>query len=163
MMSDAARDALHLIPYGFYAITTRRDSDRNVMVANWLTQVSFEPRLIALGLQTDSYSFGLVKATQVFGVNIFRKSDAEVIKQFTKSRAKHPEKIEVMNFTHGEVTGVPMLDEAAATLECRVQQIVDVQGDHAIVVAEVVGAKIARMSRVDDILTLVDIGWSYGG
>lgn len=162
-MSDAARDALHLIPYGFYAITTRREGDRNVMVANWLTQVSFEPRLIALGLQTDSYSFGLVKETSVFGVNIFRKSDMAVIKQFTKSRAKHPEKIEAMNYTDGVETGVPMLEEAAATLECRVEQIVDVQGDHAIVVARVVGAKVARMSKIEDILTLVDVGWSYAG
>ena len=162
-MSDAMRDALHLIPYGFYAITTRDGDDRNVMVANWLTQVSFEPRLMAFGLQTDSYSFGLVKRTMVFGVNIFRKSDAEVVKQFTKSRAKHPEKVGLMNYTDGVETGVPMLDEAAATLECRVQQIVDIQGDHAIVVAHVVGARVPRMSRVDDILTLIDIGWSYGG
>lgn len=162
-MSDAARDALHLIPYGFYAITTRRDADRNVMVANWLTQISFEPRLVALGMQTDSYSFGLVKSTLVFGINIFRKSDIEVIKKFTKSRLKHPEKIESMNFTDGDITGVPILDEAAATLECRVQQIVDVQGDHAIVVGQVVGAKVPRMSKIEDILTLIDVGWSYAG
>lgn len=162
-MSEPMRDALHLIPYGFYAITTRNGADRNVMVANWLTQVSFEPRLMAFGLQTDSYSFGIVKSTLVFGVNIFRKTDADVIRQFTKSRAKHPEKIEAMHYTDGAETGVPMLNEAAATLECRVQQIVDVHGDHAIVVAEVVGAKVARMSKIEDVLTLADFGWSYGG
>lgn len=162
-MSEPMRDALHLIPYGFYAITTRNGDDRNVMVANWLTQVSFEPRLMALGLQIDSYSFGLIKNTLVFGINIFRKGEADVIKKFTKSRAKHPEKIEAMNYTDGLETGVPMLDEAAATLECRVQQIVDINGDHAIVVAQVVGAKVVHFSKIENILTLADIGWSYGG
>jgi flavin reductase (DIM6/NTAB) family NADH-FMN oxidoreductase RutF len=162
-MSDQFRDALHLVPYGFYAITSRHESDHNVMVANWFTQVSFEPRLVVLGLQADSHTFGLVSASQVFGVNIFRKADADIIKQFTKSRAKHPDKPQSMNYTDGPLTGVPLLDEAAATLECRVKQVVDAGGDHAIVVAEVVGAKVNRVSKVEDILTLTDIGWSYGG
>jgi flavin reductase (DIM6/NTAB) family NADH-FMN oxidoreductase RutF len=48
MSDDKMKDALRMMPYGFYAITSKSGDDVNGMVANWVTQVSFEPRLLAL-------------------------------------------------------------------------------------------------------------------
>lgn len=163
MAHDPIKDALHMMPYGFYAITSRYDDDVNTMVANWVMQASFEPRLIALGLQKTSYSHGLIEAGQVFAVNIFNKADAEAIKPFTKSRYKKPDKMENVNYAEGPETGCPILDAAAAYLECRVVGKLDVDGDHDIVVGEVVGGDVRKPGKPGDSLTLVDLGWSYAG
>ena len=51
MSADSIKDALRMMPYGFYSITSRHGDEVNAMVANWVTQVAFEPRMVAIGLQ----------------------------------------------------------------------------------------------------------------
>ena len=163
MSEKAISDTLNKIPYGFYALTSRDGDDMNVMVLNWFTQVSFEPQHVAIGLQKTSYTHGLLEKNKVFAVNIFGKDGVEVIKQFSKSREKNPEKFKSVNYTEGTVTGVPILDEAAAYLECEIVELVDTGSGHDVVVAKVVGAGVRKEGKAKDTLTLLDIGWSYSG
>lgn len=163
MADDKIGEALRMLPYGFYAIGSRSGDEVNIMVANWITQASFEPRQVAFGLQKTSYTHGLVESGKVFSINIFRKEDAELIKAFTKGRAKNPDKVANAHFSAGSVTGCPVVDGAAAYLECRVVNMVDSGGDHDVVVAEVVGAGVRKEGGADATLTLVDLGWSYAG
>jgi flavin reductase (DIM6/NTAB) family NADH-FMN oxidoreductase RutF len=163
MSDDAIKNILNRIPYGFYSITSRSGDNVNAMVANWVTQASFEPRLLALGLQKSSYTHGLITQGGVFGVNLFLKEDAEKIKAFSKSRAKNPEKMEGVHYTAGPETGVPILEGTAGHIECRVQEIIDIGGDHDIVIGEVVGAGVTLDGDVKDTLTLPTVGWSYAG
>jgi len=55
---------------------------------------------------------------------------------------------------------VPVLDKARAYLECRVRQIVEDLGDHAVVILEVADA-----SCREDVhpLTIAESPWEYGG
>ncbi len=161
MSDDAIKDALNMIPYGFYAIGSRNADDRNIMVVNWLTQTSFSPRMVAFGLSKTAYTHQVISAGQVFSVSIFNKAGADLIKQYTKSREKDPDKVK--NYTDGEATGCPIVDGAAAYLECKVAGIYDSGGDHDIVVGEVVGAGVNKEGAATDTLTLPDIGWSYAG
>ncbi len=163
MAEDLIRDALRLMPYGFYSITSRSGDERNIMVANWLTQISFEPRLLALGLQKTAYTHELVEAGRVFAVNLFKKEYAEAIKRFSKSRKRNPDKIKGARFDDGPETGCPILKEADAYLECRVRVIVDAGGDHDVVIAEIVGGGVRNPGEPSEILTLPDLGWDYAG
>jgi len=163
MSDDPIKDALKMIPYGFYSITSRNGDTRNVMVANWLMQTSFEPRQVALGLAKKAYSHGLITDGEAFVVNIFKKADAETIKPFSKSHAKNPDKFNDVHYSDGPETGVPVLDEAAAYLECKVVGRLDAGGDHEIIVGEVVGAGVRKAGEPTDTLTLPDLGWSYAG
>ena len=163
MPDDPIKDALNMMPYGFYSITSRDDNEVNIMVANWIMQSSFEPRLLTLALQKTAYSHGLIESGKVFAVNIFNRADAEVIKPFAKSREKKPDKIETANFTPGPETGCPILEDAAAYLECKVVRIIDIGGDHDLVVGEVVGAGVRKPGEAEDTLSLPHIGWSYAG
>lgn len=164
MTEDAIKSVLRLLPYGFYCITSRSGEDSNIMVANWLVQVSFEPRLVALGLAKNAHSYGLVSAARVFAVCIFRAEDQEIVKAFTKGRAKNPDKMKDARYSPAPQTGCPVVEGAAAYFECRVRQIVDSGGDHDIVVAEVVGAELLKEGgEASDMLTLPHLGWSYAG
>ena len=163
MSEESLKQVLTRLPYGFYAITSRAGEDVNAMVANWVTQVSFEPRLITLGLQKTCYTHGLIQAGRVFAVNLFLKADAEAIKPFTKGRSKNPDKMTDANYSPAPMTGCPVLEGAAAYIECEVVEIVDLGGDHDLVVGKVVGAGVEKEGAVGDTLTLLDLGWSYAG
>ncbi len=163
MSENLVSDALKMIPYGFYAVTSRDGDEMNVMVLNWFSQVSFEPQHVVIGLQNTSTTMGLVQKSRKFVVNIYNKEDAEAIKPFTKSRAKNPEKFQSANYTLAPVTGVPVLKEAAAFIECEVVQIVDTGAGHSVVIAKVVGGGVQKAGAPADTLTLLDLGWSYAG
>jgi flavin reductase (DIM6/NTAB) family NADH-FMN oxidoreductase RutF len=163
MSNDPIKDALRMLPYGFYSITSRNEDEVNIMVANWFTQVSFEPRLVALGLQKTSYSHGLISKGRVFAVNMFNEEDEEHIIPFCKGRAKNPDKVTDATYTLSPVVHCPIVEGAAAYLECQVRDIVDINGDHDIVVAEVVGAGVSKPGDAGDTLSLPKLGWSYAG
>lgn len=163
MTTDPIKEALHRLPYGFYSITSRHGDEVNAMVGNWLTQASFEPRLIVFGLAKKAHSHEVIRQGGVFAVNIFNKDDQEAMMPFTKARAKRPDKMDNADWTPGPATGCPILAGAAAFIECRMAQLVDIGGDHDLLVGEVVNAGILKPGEVTDTLTLPHVGWSYAG
>lgn len=163
MSDDPIKDALRLMPYGFYCLTSRNGDDVNAMVANWIIQASFTPRLMVIGLQKTCYTHGVIEKGRVFCVNLFKKEDQDAMMPFTKSRAKKPDKMQEANYTEAPETGCPVLEGAAAYIECKVVEILDVGGDHDILVGEAVGAKVMKEAQVGDMMTLPHVGWSYAG
>jgi len=163
MSDDAIKDTLKMIPYGFYAVTSKSDDDVNAMVANWITQVSFDPRLVAFGLQKSSHTRGVIEKGQVFAINIFAKDDSESMMPFTKGRSKNPDKMKDARFRPSPVTGCPILEGAAAYIELKVKKVFDSGGDHDIIIGEPVGAAVFKAGDASNTLTLPDIGWSYAG
>ena len=154
MSDDTISNALKMMPYGFYAFTTKSDDDANIMVVNWVSQMSYAPRLIAVGIQNFCHSYGVVTAGQVFGLNIFLQADEEAIKPALGGRAKRPDKMKEAEYTPAPETGVPVLAGAAAYIECKVTQIIDVGGDHDIVVGEAINAEIMKEGAPPDMLSL---------
>ena len=163
MSDDKIKDALRMMPYGFYAFTTKDDKDVNAMVVNWVSQMSYTPRLLAVGIQKSCYSRGLLEVGGVFGLNIFLQADSDAIMSITSGRAKKPEKMEAADFTAAPETGVPVLAGAAAYIECKVTEIFDVGGDHDIVVGETINADVLKEGAPPDVLSLTQLGWSYAG
>lgn len=163
MSENMASEALKLIPYGFYALTSQDGDEMNAMVLNWFSQVSFEPQHVVIGLQNTSFTKKLVDGNKKFVINIFHQDDADRIKPFTKSREKNPGKVDSVQFTPGPATNVPVLDAAAAYLECEVIQMIDTGAGHSVVLARVVGGDVRKEFSVDETLSLPHLGWSYAG
>ncbi|MBX3003903.1 MAG: flavin reductase family protein [Anaerolineales bacterium] len=154
---------LRRMPYGFYALGSQHNGDRNVMVFNWITQVSFEPQLLAIGLQTSAHSYGLVAASRKLAISLFLAEDSELIKPFTKSRAKNPDKMNDAKVFAAPLSAAPVVSGAAGYLEGEVTQIVETGGDHNIVIAKVIGGEVLKLGEAKDSLSLVGLGWSYAG
>lgn len=163
MAEDKIKDALKMMPYGFYAFTTKDGDDVNAMVVNWVSQMSYAPRLIAVGIQKSCYSRGLVEAGGVFGLNLFLQADSDAIMGVTSGRTRKPDKMDNADYSAASETGVPVLAGAAAYIECKVTQIVDVGGDHDIVVGEAIHADVMKEGAPPDVLSLAELGWSYAG
>ena len=59
-VDEAAKKVVfRLFTYGLYAVTCRDGDRRNTFTANWLTQVSFAPPLLALSVERDAASLEL--------------------------------------------------------------------------------------------------------
>jgi len=163
MSENQISDALKLVPYGFFAVGSSHEGDSNLMVLNWLTQASFEPQMLAIGLMKTAYSHGLIEKSGSFTVNLFRQEDKDALMPFTKSRAKNPEKMQGASVSPSPKLGNPVLDGAVAFIECKVVNRMDTGGDHDIILAEIVNAEVRKPSEAKDMLTLPGIGWSYAG
>ena len=162
MLDTAAKKAaLNAVPYGLYIIGSKSadGEDMNGMTANWFTQVSFDPPLVALSLEATSHTRKLVEDGQVFTVNLLDDSQKEYVGLFVKPMKRVGNKFEHVAFHEGE-TGAPILDDALAYVECTVQQVIPT-GDHVVVIGQVVAAGTHLEGRT--VLSLHEMGWHYGG
>jgi len=167
MNQDAKKTALRMIPYGLYVLTAD-DGKGNVAAAtiNFVTQSSFAPPLVTLGVKADSGAYQILKDTGAFALNVLGKDQKGAAFAFFKPAKVEGDKISGMAFTKG-VVGAPLLSDAPAAIECRVKQIV-AEGDHHVVVAEVVEAHLNKpVAGRPDLVTLEmkDLGDNvfYGG
>jgi flavin reductase (DIM6/NTAB) family NADH-FMN oxidoreductase RutF len=164
---DAKKTALRMIPYGLYVLTAD-DGKGNLaaVTVTWVTQTAFAPPLVVVGVKTDLDAYQLVKKTRNFALNMLGKDQKGLAFSFFT-----PSRLESGRLSgqpiHRGTTGAPILDAAPAAVECRVTGIVE-QGDHHIIVGEVVDAHVAKpiIGRPDAaILEMKDLGDNvfYGG
>ncbi len=158
MDPEAKKKALRRIVHGVYVVGAREGDRLNAFTATWITQVSFEPPLVAVGIRKDSISFGMIEASRVFVINFLASGQKELAQHFLKPAHLGGDKLSGVRYRAGS-TGAPILEEAAAFVECRVKEI-HPAGDHSIVVGEVVEAGAQREAEP---LTLKETGWHYGG
>jgi len=164
---EAKKTALRAIPYGLYVLTAA-DTEGNIAAAtvNWVTQASFEPPLVAVGVKTDSGAHGLIKKTKAFALNVLGKDQQGMAFTFFKPAEVDGNSISGVPFKAGE-TGSPILTDTFAQVECKLVDTVE-KGDHSLFIGEVIAANQARAlkGRPDEAtLWLLDLGEKtfYGG
>jgi flavin reductase (DIM6/NTAB) family NADH-FMN oxidoreductase RutF len=158
-MDEAAKkEVLRLFTYGLYAITSGDEQQRNAFTANWVSQVSFDPPLVALSIETDSISLPIIRRTGLFAVNVYSSDQRDLAGLLGKSFSKHPEKLASLAFATGE-TGCPVLVECMAYVECRVQGEMPA-GDSTLLLAQVESATVLRRT---DPLTMFAAGFKHAG
>ena len=55
MDEDKKKSTLRMIPYGLYVMTAKDGDDTvGAGTVNWVTQTSFDPTLVAIGVKVDS-------------------------------------------------------------------------------------------------------------
>jgi flavin reductase (DIM6/NTAB) family NADH-FMN oxidoreductase RutF len=165
--ADAKKTVLRTIPYGIYVLTTD-DGAGNLAAStvNWVTQSAFSPPLVVVGVKVDSGTYKTLKAAQTFALNMLGKDQKALAFTFFRPADVSDGKISGQSFRRG-TTRAPLLIDAPGAIECRVTSIVE-QGDHHIIVGEVVEAYLSKppSGRPDAaILEIKDLGENvfYGG
>lgn len=167
MDENSKKTALRMIPYGIYVLTARSDDGAiGAATVNWVTQTAFAPPLIVVGVKADSGAYATLKNSGSFALNMLGKGQQGLAFAFFKPADVDGNRISGEPFELGS-TGAPLLENAQAAVECKVTEIVE-QGDHHIVVGEVVDAHLAHTpaGRPDEaILEMKDLGDNvfYGG
>ncbi len=152
------KQALRLFTYGLYVVMCADHNNVNAFTANWLTQVSFEPPLVALSIERNATSLAMVSNSKKFTLNVLQAGQRDLAGRLGKPAAKAPDKLADIPYTITEM-GYPVLQSALAWVACDVQQIVPA-GDSMLVIAEVVDAGLLATGTP---LTMAEAGFRHAG
>jgi len=167
MNLEAKKTVLRMIPYGLYVLTAEDTEGRiSGATVNWVTQASFQPPLVAVGVKQDSLIHDIIGKSSKFALNVLGKNQEGMAFAFFKPVEKEGDKLGGHAFHLGE-GGCPLLDEAPAFMECTLVSSVE-KGDHSLFVGEVIQAGVNREpeGRADEAtLWMLDLGEKtfYGG
>jgi flavin reductase (DIM6/NTAB) family NADH-FMN oxidoreductase RutF len=166
-MDEAAKkESLRMIPYGLYVVGVRNpkvedpSKDLNAFIASWVTQCSFKPPLVAVGIRKASRSHDMVVRSKVFTLNILSADQKAVAQTFFKDLAIDDETMSGVAYRIGE-TGAPIFPSMPSYLECKLVAVHDVEGDHDLFIGRVVAA--GHRPSPEGPLTHANSGWHYGG
>ena len=156
--SDPASDALCDVVYGLSVVgSISADGEPNGMTANWMSQVSFDPRIFAVAIQETAHTRKNIDETGVFSISVLPEGSKDLSLKFTAKSTSGEGRLEGEPVTM-HATGTPVLDAATAWFECRVVSTHQ-PGDHVVYFGEVVGGGMGEGTST----TLRDTGMSYAG
>jgi flavin reductase (DIM6/NTAB) family NADH-FMN oxidoreductase RutF len=158
MDEKAKKHALRLIPYGLYVLTARAGDTVSAATVSWLTQASFDPPRLVVGLRRDTGIWHAVRDAGTFAVNLLGSDQRTLASIFFRHVRPGEDPLHGVS-AHLGLTGAPILDDLPAYLECRVVEPIDA-GDHTLFLAEIVEAGVHDERQA---LALPDTGWHYGG
>ena len=81
---DAKKTLLRKIPHGLFVCGVRSGDEVNGFTASWVTQGSFEPPLVVMGVRADSSSHAIIEATSRFSLNVLRADQKDLAAVFFK-------------------------------------------------------------------------------
>lgn len=150
----AAGDALTLVPYPAFVVgTTNEAGSPHFMLANWGTQASFEPWRFVVALTNTARTLAYAKRGQAFTVNLLDSNQKNTPRAIVRAKgADQP-------FTPG-ATKAPRLAASFAGFDCVLTDVLEIGGDHVLLVGEVVSGWKTQDATA---LGLADAGMRYAG
>ena len=160
-MDDAAtHTVLRLFPYGLYALTVKHDGEEHGMTANWVTQASFDPAMVAVAVENTSKTIGMIRDAHHFALNLFQQGQRELAGKLGRGSGTAPQKLKGIKTKPAPTSGAPVLTDALGWVECRVVATLPA-GDHTVVLGEVIAAGVEHDGAQP--LTLQEAGFKYSG
>ena len=136
------RAVMRRLAGGVSIITAGRDDDITGMTVTSLTSLSASPPRVLVSVNRQASSFALIERLGTFGVNILGSDQQELADRFSNSRLKGPQRFEGVPWFAG-TSGVPLLGNSLATVECQVEEIIE-RHSHGIIVGSLVSFNLSR-------------------
>lgn len=109
--------------------------------------VSQSPPLLAVSVSKTFATYQLIEAAKEFAVNVIADNQLDLAKKFGKVHGGEVDKFKEFGLKTeaGSQTGAPLIGGCFANIECRVKSSLwEVEGNHAVYIAEVVGFKLNK-------------------
>jgi flavin reductase (DIM6/NTAB) family NADH-FMN oxidoreductase RutF len=153
------REALRLLTNGMYVLTSRSGDRFGASTVTWASQASFKPPLLMAAIRRDSNVLRCMKESGVAVLHVLDRSQKTIAQKFFSTTKRAGDRLNGETYTTGK-TSAPILQNLPAYLECKVTDIRDEYGDHAVVILEVVDAQLRKHVKP---LVVADSPWRYGG
>ena len=132
--ADSFRSVLGRFASGITVVTTVDAEGRDVgMTVSAFSSVSLHPPLVQVCIDRAASMYGALLQADRFGVNVLASEQEALSRRFAAVDSSH--RFDGIGYARGE-SGVVLLEEALAHLECRVHARHEA-GDHTIFVGEV--------------------------
>lgn len=175
MFATEIEKVMHEMPYGLYIIGSQEAEGGKVngMMADWVMQVSFEPRLVAVSFEGDSHTLSNIRERVFFTVNLLAQDEEsmELARRFAQPFSGEKVKgrrSDEANAVHYKLDGVPysltengspVLEASMAWFECEAQEFVPI-GDHYLAIGLVLDGEVTKEAEP---MTSTYTGWTYSG
>jgi flavin reductase (DIM6/NTAB) family NADH-FMN oxidoreductase RutF len=126
---------LRQFPYGLYVLGASRNGHPLFILANWVSQVSFSPPLIAAAIEVEGKMHQYISDSGCFSVNVLPGGGKELALAFLKSQEPIGGAVNGHSFQLAK-HGSPLLDEASSCVECKVVARLET-GDHTLFVGQI--------------------------
>jgi flavin reductase (DIM6/NTAB) family NADH-FMN oxidoreductase RutF len=140
MPSSQPIDLFRRLTTGVYVVGVAYEGRHNAFTAAWVTQVSFEPLLVAISVNPKNLSYSLLKQSGRFVLNMLRRDQLDLARHFGTQSGRELDKLVGQRWRPGTL-GVPILQNAAAYLECHITGAL-AAGDHELVLGKAVGGEV---------------------
>jgi flavin reductase (DIM6/NTAB) family NADH-FMN oxidoreductase RutF len=161
MSSETFNKVLWAIPNVLCLVGSRSADEWNAMTASWVTQVAMDPVLVAVGIDKKAVTHRLIEGGGAFTINLWDRANTRPFTKFSKPAHFEDMTLNGLPIRAG-ATGSPIFDEAAAFIDCRVQQQIDC-GSHTLFIGEVVDCDFQGDGESMEIARMEDTRMKYGG
>jgi len=131
-----------LIPSGVFVVTLKTGQKANAYTAAWVVRVSEEPVMVQAAVWEQNYSYTLAQDCTHFAVHILSNGQQDTALHFGRQSGRDVDKLQGYP-SHPGVSGIPILDDCLAYLECEVV-FRHRFGDHIVLVGRAVDSRINR-------------------
>ena len=117
----------------------------NIITLAWAGTINSEPPMLSISIRKERYSHDIIQNSGVFGVNLVSKSLIKACDYCGVKSGRDIDKFKEFSLTKfaGETTGVPLIKESPASLECKVKQIIEL-GTHDLFIADIVNVHVSK-------------------
>ncbi|MCP4219597.1 MAG: flavin reductase family protein [bacterium] len=140
---DVTKNSHRLLNPGSVALVSVGDGNRdNLFAVTWNMPVRQNPPMVAIVCGKRHYSYPFIAETGEFAINIPSIEIVDAVMGCGSiSGYKEPDKFARFGLTRGKARGIkaPLVQEAIASLECRVCQVVDL-GASSLLIAQIQAA-----------------------
>lgn len=135
------RAVMRRLAGGVSVITAGRDKDITGMTVTSLTSLSASPPRVLVSVNRRASSFAPIERHRAFGVSILGSDQQELADRFSNGRLKGAQRFNGISWTAG-VSGVPLLGNSLATIECQVEEIIE-RHSHGIIVGSILSFELS--------------------
>lgn len=159
MDAKTKQKTLRLLTNGIYILTSRAGDSLGAATITWVSQASFRPPLLMAAVRTESSVYRCLAESRFAALHVVAKHQKQIAQKFFSPTRGGSANLNGEPFFEGK-TSAPILQNLPAYIECRVLDVREEYGDHALVILEVVETEL--LADVEP-LTVPDSPWEYGG
>jgi flavin reductase (DIM6/NTAB) family NADH-FMN oxidoreductase RutF len=126
-----------MLTHGVYIVTAQHEGKRGGLAVAWATQVAKDRLLICVGEQSATRE--LILASRAFGLSVLTREQVDVARWFGSQSGLKVDKLARVGY-HTAETGSPLLDDCAATFDCRVEAVHD-RDSQKLIIGHIVAAE----------------------
>lgn len=135
-----------LFPVPVVMVSSKREGEKpNIATVAWTGTVCSEPPVLYISLRPERYSYGIIKETGEFVVNLVNKELVRATDYCGVKSGRDIDKFKEMNLTPkpSKVVKCPGITESPVNLECKVMELKPL-GSHDMFIAEIVNVSVGK-------------------
>jgi flavin reductase (DIM6/NTAB) family NADH-FMN oxidoreductase RutF len=133
--------AYRLINHGPATLVTSAHAGRaNVMAAQWVMPIDFDPPIVAVVIDGDTFTRTLVDGSRELAINVPTRAQVDLVATAGSVSGADVDKLAAVATTPASTISAPLVDGCAAWLECRCLDQRALEAAHDLFLVEVVAA-----------------------